>query len=279
MEPKKIIVTADDYGMCDSVNNAIVECVNNGTISSFNVIFNMEQNVAKPVLDKDVSIGLHWCITAGKPVSRAEEVSSLLDQNGEFYSPNMFKKRFRKGLISCDEIVLELKNQYQRFYEIFGEPSYWNTHQNSALISIKLFELFAKTAEDLGIKGTRNFQRVYIDIELLSKKARIFEVAKNIFADIYFGKIVKRRFSMPDGRIFTVKVESKLDFDKLVRVIKKSRHKVIEVVVHPATDIKSKYFGTIAEPRLLEYNFLRDKMLVEKLKTNGIEIVDFESLN
>lgn len=278
MKSKKVIITADDYGMCGFVDDAIVECVNLGTITSFNVIFNMADDVKPPMLEHPASIGMHWCITAGKPVSAPEDIPSLIAENGEFHSLKVFKQKFKKGEIKRDEIVLELNNQYKKFYKLFGAPAYWNTHQNSALISTRAFEIFAKTAKALGIPAMRNFQRVYIDIELLSKKRRFMEIFKNIFADFYFGVIMKKRFKMPDARLFTVKVESKVEFERLVKALHKSRHELIEVVVHPATDTDCRYFGTIAEPRLAEYAFLRDASLPEKFRENGIELVGFDSI-
>jgi len=276
MKNKKVIITADDYGMCDFVDDAIVECVNKGTITSFNVIFNMTDNVKKPTLTKEASIGLHWCITAGKPVSDPKKIPSLVNENGEFYKIKEFKKRFVKGLIKEDDIVTELNSQYNKFCEIFGKPAYWNTHQNSAILSLRIFDLFSKTASELKIPATRNFQRVYIDINLLGLKSRFFEVGKKIFANLFFGKVVRKKFAMPSARLFTIKVTSKLDIDKLITVINNCKYDSVEVVVHPATALECEYFGTIREPRLEEYNFLKDETIIDKFKQNGIDLVGFE---
>ena len=276
MKNKKIIITADDYGMCDSVNKAIEECVNIGTITSYNVIFNMEETVVKPDLKNEPSVGIHWCITAGKPVSAPETIPSLVKPNGEFYSLKEFKNRFKRGAVKESEIILELKNQYNKFKSIFGEPAYWNTHQNSSILGLKIFGIFSRTAMELGIPATRNFQRVYMDKDKMSLKARTFEIAKRLFADVFFGRIIKRKFAMPSARLFTVEVTSKLNVDRLINVIKKSRYDLIEIVVHPAVSLECEYFGTIREPRLKEYEFFRDSSLIEKFRQNNIDLVGFE---
>ncbi len=276
MNNKKVIITADDYGMCSYVDDAIVECVNKGTITSFNVIFNMAEDVKKPELTNNASIGMHWCITAGKPVTDPKQIPTLVDENGIFYPIKEFKKRFANGLIKEKDIVLELKNQYEKFCGIFGKPAYWNTHQNSAILSLKTFDIFSKTAKELGIPATRNFQRVYIDIHLLGLKSRVLEVGKSMFANFFFGKIVRKDFAMPSGRLFTINVTSKLDIDRLIKVINNCKYDTVEVVVHPATALDCDYFGTIREPRLEEYNFLKDATIIDKFKQNGIELVDFE---
>ena len=38
---KELIITADDYGMCESVNAAIEACISAGTVLSTNVMTNM----------------------------------------------------------------------------------------------------------------------------------------------------------------------------------------------------------------------------------------------
>ena len=39
---QKIIITADDYGMCDAVDKAIEAGIENGIITTTNVMLNME---------------------------------------------------------------------------------------------------------------------------------------------------------------------------------------------------------------------------------------------
>ena len=42
MKTRKLIVTADDYGMSHEVNQAIEQCIEAGVVSSTNLIVNME---------------------------------------------------------------------------------------------------------------------------------------------------------------------------------------------------------------------------------------------
>ena len=58
----------------------------------------------------DVSIGIHWNLTAGYPTLSAEKVPTLINNNGQFYNPNEFKILLKKKRISVDEIKAELIN-------------------------------------------------------------------------------------------------------------------------------------------------------------------------
>ena len=94
---RKLIVTADDYGMSKGVNAAIDAGIACGLITSTNVMTNMEyyQDAVK-LRNTKASVGLHWTISAGKPVLSPEEIPSLVDEKGNFYAYPVFRSRYRK---------------------------------------------------------------------------------------------------------------------------------------------------------------------------------------
>ena len=99
---KKLIITADDYGMSRAVNDAIDAGIDAGLITSTNVMVNMPFfKEALKLKDKaGVSVGLHWVLACGKPILSSKEIPSLVASNGEFYSYPEFRARLRKKLIS-----------------------------------------------------------------------------------------------------------------------------------------------------------------------------------
>lgn len=95
---KSLIITADNYGMNDSVNKAIEEGIEAGLITSTNVMTGMPECQEAEKLRKrypQVSIGLHWTLSAGKPVSAPESIPTLINDNGEFYPYATFRERYR----------------------------------------------------------------------------------------------------------------------------------------------------------------------------------------
>jgi len=82
---KKLIITADDYGMSNSVNEAIEAGVEAGVITATNLMVGMPCFDSISALKQeypDLSIGLHWTLSAGCPVSDKGEIPSLVDSNG-----------------------------------------------------------------------------------------------------------------------------------------------------------------------------------------------------
>lgn len=85
----RLIITADDYGMCDSVNRAIDACAEARVVLSTNVMANMDKAEEAFDLKKRfpyISVGIHYNFTVGKPLSPADQVRSLIHQDGTFLS-------------------------------------------------------------------------------------------------------------------------------------------------------------------------------------------------
>src|SRR6187401_3558439 len=119
----KLIVTADDYGMCDSVNRAIEECLAAGVMRSTCVMTNMPCHFEAAALRTqfaDCSIGVHWTLTQGSPVLPASEVPSLVDEKGNFLSSGEVRRRWLRRQVRSKELVSELKAQVNRFRGVAG---------------------------------------------------------------------------------------------------------------------------------------------------------------
>lgn len=275
----KIIITADDYGMCDIVDKAIDAGIENGVITTTNVMLNMETAANAAKLRKAypyISVGVHWNVTTGKPVSHPETIPTLVDEQGNFWSISVFKKRYSKGLIRPEDLERELEAQYGMFEALCGKADYWNTHENSALHT-KAFAVFAKVALTHNILATRTFQRAYYDKVQIGWKRELREFAVRIFFEIWFTHI-RKTFKMPNARIVSFDKISKLEGDHLLNALLKDGRDYIEVVLHPALKAEHPHFGNIATKRVREYQFVTSKEIKEKYLSSGIEFVSFAEL-
>lgn len=276
---QKIIVTADDYGMCDIVDKAIDTGIENGIITTTNVMLNMESlNNAATLRQRypHISVGVHLNVTTGKPISKPEEIPTLIDGKGFFWPIDIFKKKYTRKEIDPADLEKELEMQCFLFEQTCGKADYWNTHENSSL-HLKAFKVFEKVAKRHGIKATRTFQRVYFDKFNLGFKRELREFLVKNFFNLWFKKI-RKTFSMPAARIVSFDKISKTEGNVLLDAIKKDRRDLIEVVVHPALEADSPYFGNISTERVKEYQFVSSKEIKEKYLANGIEFVSFEEI-
>lgn len=276
---KKIIITADDYGMCDDVDQAIDAGIENGFITTTNVILNMGSLCSAATLRQrypHISIGVHWNVTSGKPICNISDIPSLVDAHGNFWSLKEFKRRYSKRKIAPEELEKELEAQYARFEDVCLKADYWNTHENSALHT-KAFYVFARVAQKHGISATRTFQRVYYDKIDIGLKRELREFAVRIFFDFWFTHI-RKSFKMPSARIVSFDKISKLEGDNLLNALLNCRQDLIEVVVHPALTTNNPFFGNISEERVKEYILVTSEEIKNRYQEKGIEFVSFAEL-
>lgn len=279
---KKVIITADDYGMSRAVNDAIDAGIDAGLITSTNVMTNMPfyKEAVKLKEKKNTSVGLHWVLACGKPVLKAEEVPSLVAENGEFFPYPEFRKRLRKKLISFSDIKKELIAQYNLYYELMGQPDYWNTHQNTH-VDFGIYRLFVDTAAELGINKMRSHQRIYVKGSDNSQKMpfvwRLIEPFKSKLLDIWQNNAHKKGIASPDGLIVCL---NKSDINKpeyLFANINWKKNAIGEYVIHPATENDSPYFGKLTEQRMKEYKTFTSAETKNIIKQNGIELVCYDA--
>ena len=276
---QRIIVTADDYGMCDCVDKAIDSGIENGFVTTTNVMLNMESLAnAKSLRVRypHISVGIHWNVTTGNPVCTPEQIPTLVDENGVFWSISQFKKRYSKGLIASEDLERELEAQYALFEKTCGKADYWNTHENSSLHT-RSFKVFSKVAKRHAIPATRTFQRVYYDKIGLRFKTLVREFFVKNFFELWFSKI-RKSFMMPTARVVSFDKISKTEGDVLLDAIKKDGRDLIEVVFHPATTNNHPFFGNISDERVKEYKFVSSKEVLKKYTDSNIKFVSFEEL-
>lgn len=283
MIKKKIIVTADDYGMSRGVNDAIDAGIEAGLITSTNVMTNMEYyNEASKLKKTGVSVGLHWNISAGKPISDAKDIPSLVDRQGKFFSYAEFRSRYRNKQISDEDLKKELIAQYRRFTDVCGEPDYWNTHQNTH-VDFRIFKLFTDIAAELGIFKMRSHKRIYIPSSngksSMSVKWIIAEPIKRFVLNNWVNYSEKKGMKLPFGVVLALNKEDLKNPPYCFSHMKITNNQVAEYVIHPSTVLDSEYFGSIGEDRISEYKQFTSDEQKEIFKANGFELVTFKRLD
>src|SRR5690554_6388508 len=154
----RIIINADDFGMTKSINKAIIELMKLGTVTSTTVMVNMPYSEeAKQLLEiPNISVGLHFNLTEGEPVSKPNEVASLVDKDGVFYSKRELEIKAKNNLIKSNEVLLKLNNQYAKLLSILGDNiTHFDSHQalnRIPVVSKALFDFGKEERRPAGIR-------------------------------------------------------------------------------------------------------------------------------
>ena len=271
--PALLIITADDYGLSDSVNQAIEACLAAGAVRAACVMVNMPAHCAAESLRCKFprsSFGIHWNVTQGRPVLPCKQVPSLVNGNGSFLTPRELQKRWWKGKVNPDELRAELGAQFNRLTDILGPPDFWNTHQNSHVFP-GLFQTFVNLGRELKIPAMRCHRRITTPCGASETYYHLSHPQywlKGHLISWWSARAENLGVLMPDARIYAPAYREPENMIKeVIGRVPWSRIKTAaEIVIHPATAIDTGLFGSLTESRLLEYRTFKNPALAQDLR-------------
>jgi predicted glycoside hydrolase/deacetylase ChbG (UPF0249 family) len=282
---RRLIVTADDYGLCASVNQAIEDCLEAGTVRATCVMTNMPvYHSAAQLRDRfpDMSVGIHWTLTQGPPILAASEVPSLVDANGKFYSRSRFRLRWLTNQIKRTELKAELSAQFKRLREVAGLPEFWNTHQDIHMLP-GMFETCVSLGLELGIPAMRSHRRIMVFRDTVPIRHYLRHPAfwaKGLVINRWSQRAEAQGMCMPDGKVYIRGYDiSRADIEEAMRRLPwNSIGRAAELTVHPAAEIDEGVMYTLREIRIREYQVFTDRKLVDSLHKLGIQLIGFGGL-
>ena len=131
---RKIIINADDFGLCDSVNRAVVWAHTQGILTSATIMANMPDARQAVELARQLptlGVGVHLNLSEGKPVSKDPSVARLLNSDGEFtYSPSRLSFLSVINRKTRNAIATELAAQIQWVINNGLKPTHLDSHKH-----------------------------------------------------------------------------------------------------------------------------------------------------
>ena len=131
---RRLIVNADDFGLHAAVNRGILAAHTEGIVSSTSLMAGgaaLDDAVRIAKQCPQLGVGVHLTLVGASPLLPVAEVSSLLDEAGDFYgSYPLFIKRFLRGKIRLAEVERELAAQIDRVRMAGIQPSHLDSHQH-----------------------------------------------------------------------------------------------------------------------------------------------------
>lgn len=156
----KLIVNADDFGLCESNTLGIIEAYKNGIVRSTTMMANQPYAKEAAKLMKEypgLGVGLHLNLTVGTPLCK--DLKTIVDENGHFI--NQFSYQNRK--VDINEIKKEYQAQMDEFIELTGQlPTHIDHHHSYTLIPEQLGLIKALADQyDLPMRGGMVFENDY----------------------------------------------------------------------------------------------------------------------
>jgi len=155
---RNLIVNADDLGWTPGVNRGIAEAHGNGIVTSASLLANgsaFEDGVRTAQELPRLGVGVHLNLSDGKPVAAAEEVTTLLNNAGEFSGgPEALLFRLTAKSLELKHVEIEWSAQIEKVRRAGIRPSHLDGHKHVQMLP-GLFAIALRLAKKFAIDAVR----------------------------------------------------------------------------------------------------------------------------
>ncbi len=158
MPRRRLIVTADDYGLDQSVNEAVEKAWRLGILTAAGLMVGAP--AASDAIERarrmnGLGIGLHLVLTDGRPVSPLTEVGFLVDSRGRFLDNMVFSGvRFFICPRVRQQLAKEIRAQFEAFRSTGLVLDHVSAHKHFHLHPTVL-SLIIEIGHEYGLKSVR----------------------------------------------------------------------------------------------------------------------------
>lgn len=150
---KLLIVNADEFGLTEGVNEAIVDCHQNGLVTSTTLMTNtwaFEDALSRAAENPGLGVGIHVNLTFGFPAAPTKRVRSLVGRDGRLLPRSLLLRRWISNSLRIEDVETELRAQVEKAMGAGLEPSHLDSHQNTMMIP-GVLRIFLKVAGEMQI--------------------------------------------------------------------------------------------------------------------------------
>ncbi|MBV9968132.1 MAG: hopanoid biosynthesis-associated protein HpnK, partial [Alphaproteobacteria bacterium] len=158
LAPRRLIVTADDFGRDIAVNEAVERAHRDGILSTTSLMVGAPaaaDAVARARRQADLHVGLHLVLIDGDPVLPREELGSLVRCDGRFDdNPLRSGLRFCFRPKACRLLAAEIRAQFEAFRATGLALDHVNAHKHMHLHPT-VARLVVEIGRDYGMRAIR----------------------------------------------------------------------------------------------------------------------------
>lgn len=148
---KRLIINADDFGLSEGVNRGIINCFQEGILTSTSIMVNQPCLKHAYKLWKEnrgLAVGLHLTLDRGKALTG---ISSLTDSEGNFLEMSQLIDLGKES-----DFRREIKAQLEKYNDVFGcDPSHIDSHNHIHLYNPTVLRALKNIASEFGLKYRR----------------------------------------------------------------------------------------------------------------------------
>ncbi|MDE1548334.1 carbohydrate deacetylase [Jeotgalibaca caeni] len=281
---KSLIVTADDFGICQATNEAIEELARKQRITSVSFLLSgkaADDAVKRAKSFQNIGLGLHLTLTSDfcqekwQSHAPAELIEPLLDEHGYFHTQTEQFYELADSSWVNTELAAQFscgKSQGITFDHLDSHQGILYGDQGTSFLSVALHFCATHHVAFRFPKRATDFRKVVghkeaETVEKMHAEGSAFVTAK--------------KMKTPDALICSP-VSHLKSYEDLknyyLHELRRVPEGVTELFLHPSKET-SEYFGQTKEwqSRVWEYRFLLDDAFFETLEAEGIQLTSWRN--
>ena len=264
---KRLIINSDDYGRTPDISRGIREAHLQGVVTSTTCMMNIPTtaNDVGVALNEtpDLGLGVHLVLTMGKPISAPERVSTLVDEQGNFFKPGPLMEHLPH--LNMEEVKQEWQAQVEAFINAAGrKPTHIDSHHHSSYFSPALFKAMLELAKEYECAIRFPFSEVPHELEETNRHVPgLIETFQPRRPDVFFVNFYDENATK----------------EYLLELINNVPEGTSEIMCHPGyVDADFGRESVYNLQREKELKILTDPDIKAAIQNNNIELITFADL-
>ncbi len=239
MHPIQLIVNADDFGLSNDVNRAVIRAFQEGVLTSCSLMVTgdaFEEAVRLARENPGLGVGIHLVVTSGRSALPPGAVPALVDSGGRFSdNPTIAGLKYLFSKRARSQLRQELAAQFERFHQTGLPFSHIDAH-----LHMHLHPVILKAAIELGIHYKVRRMRVPYDDLTVALGFNQTSVFRKVVHSVIFGLLCRlmRRQLRGSGFIFPERVfgffqTGKMNEAYFLHALKSLKARSNEIYFHP----------------------------------------------
>jgi len=282
---KRLIVTGDDFGASNAVNQAIELAHQKGILNTTSLIVGAdeaEDAVRRARNLPELRVGLHVVLVCGRPVLPVDQVPDLVGRNGAFSTRLVragmnffFRPRVRR------QLAAEIRAQFERFSATGLTLDHANAH-NHMHMHPTVLDLILRIGADFGLRAVRLPHEPF----MASWRATGEGLSRRLANDVLLRPLLsahRRRLTRAgiarNDYVFGMNDSGMMDRDRWLGFLAQMPDGISEIYCHPATGPWPGMEAATERYRFAEeFAALTDSAVAAAIPRLGIERTTFGAL-
>jgi hopanoid biosynthesis associated protein HpnK len=281
---RKVIINADDFGISEEVNEAVIRAFRTGVLTSTSLMVTgdaFEQAVRLAKDNPGLGVGIHLVTVMGKSVLPQSRIPSLVDEHQNFSNnPVAAGLRYYFSSAARRELREELAAQFEKFRSTGLPLSHIDGH-----LHLHVHPVIFTAALELGQKyGCRRMRVPEEERGLNLAFDRSGIVLKTVYSLLFdsLAKYMKRKlrarqFSFVE-RVYGNLQSGRMSEKYFLYALDNLRAVTNEVYFHPAVYAEDRLLDAAERQCLMEYEALVSARVREQIKAQRIELTNYFKL-